>query len=525
MIIATIMIITHNYYFQKACLYYLEKKSSFSEKIILEKLQLPAALCGDLILHAYGKEIKCAYILNTANTDFLIEILPHIKYFKLQNNDIILNYGDIVQDIVFVKAGGIQLTMNRQYLNKIKEVIIGKISPGYYFGDLEYSRSSLALVNYRSQGISSCFSVEFEKLKIALAKNTAYAEDFENECSRRHTAFLKAISSDIVVLNSGQLSCTYQFQDGILFDFQFLSEKLPTKELYHFMTLKLDHSHKKVISEENALDLYDRWIIYPNSQYKAIWDVFVGILVIATVLSTTSVLSFDAQVSFSFRLVDWIIDGFFFIDIILLFRTAYFDDEYLVTVPYMIAWRYFKTWFWLDFVSSIPFDDLLSASTSTELYSLSLLKIIRTFRIFRLFKLNRLVALARWIEDHLSINPVVFDIFKFMSYIMLIAHLVSCMWWAIPDLIDNNNSWHTSYGFTTVVDKYTASLYWTVATMTTIGYGDIVPVNAAERLIACGVMVLAAATFGYVVGNMSALILNMDPSSARKLEDMEEVSE
>ena len=43
-----------------------------------------------------------------------------------------------------------------------------------------------------------------------------------------------------------------------------------------------------------------------------------------------------------------------------------------------------------------------------------------------------------------------------------------------------------------------ASLYWTVTTLTTTGYGDIVPINDAERVLNVFIMVVGATVFGCV---------------------------
>lgn len=47
-------------------------------------------------------------------------------------------------------------------------------------------------------------------------------------------------------------------------------------------------------------------------------------------------------------------------------------------------------------------------------------------------------------------------------------------------------------------EQYLYSLYWSVTTLTTIGYGDIVAVNNIERLIAIIAMLCGGFIYAYV---------------------------
>ena len=38
----------------------------------------------------------------------------------------------------------------------------------------------------------------------------------------------------------------------------------------------------------------------------------------------------------------------------------------------------------------------------------------------------------------------------------------------------------------TPLDRYVAAIYWSVMTLTSIGYGEMTPLNTTERVLCCG---------------------------------------
>jgi voltage-gated potassium channel Kch len=62
--------------------------------------------------------------------------------------------------------------------------------------------------------------------------------------------------------------------------------------------------------------------------------------------------------------------------------------------------------------------------------------------------------------------------------------------------------------------QYTYTLYWSVTTMTTIGYGDLIPQNDAERVFAVFAMLAVGMVFGYLLSNVGVLIASMDRQAA-----------
>ncbi len=48
------------------------------------------------------------------------------------------------------------------------------------------------------------------------------------------------------------------------------------------------------------------------------------------------------------------------------------------------------------------------------------------------------------------------------------------------------------------------SLFWAVQTLTTVGYGNVVPQTVGERLIACMVMLLGGFMFSWIISAVSS---------------------
>jgi hypothetical protein len=82
-----------------------------------------------------------------------------------------------------------------------------------------------------------------------------------------------------------------------------------------------------------------------------------------------------------------------------------------------------------------------------------------------------------------------------------------------------------AYADADVRTKYTAALYWTLTTMTTVGYGDIVPLTNYERAFACCVELLGAVCTALVFGNVALLVQGFDGGSARLRERLETLNE
>jgi len=96
---------------------------------------------------------------------------------------------------------------------------------------------------------------------------------------------------------------------------------------------------------------------------------------------------------------------------------------------------------------------------------------------------------------------------------------------------NNRNNWACAGDFEFDVTKdnvrlYITGFYYTVTTITTIGYGDISAVNTIERIIASSLMIVGVISFSFATGSLSSIMSNYDHSQAlikQKLATLNEI--
>ncbi|CAH0477920.1 unnamed protein product [Peronospora belbahrii] len=157
------------------------------------------------------------------------------------------------------------------------------------------------------------------------------------------------------------------------------------------------------------------------------------------------------------------------------FFTVVFSVEYLMRVMslrnpsgYVLSMMGF-----IDMCALIPSYLGFVLPDARPLLHLAVLRIFRVMRVFRLLRLARFVDAGAALSDNIESNKRRIAVFLVALFTMIIV--IGCAMYLIEgDRHDFSN--------------IPISLYWTVVTMTTVGYGDISPETILGRMLATIVM-------------------------------------
>ncbi|CAJ1437123.1 unnamed protein product [Effrenium voratum] len=259
--------------------------------------------------------------------------------------------------------------------------------------------------------------------------------------------------------------------------------------------------------------------------FRMAWDLLLLTLLVYIAVVLPYILAYLNETSFH-RFVSDFIDVCFCIDIVLNFCTSYLDeggDE--IDSPKRVAITYLKSWFALDLITAVPLQHLAS-SIPESMDSIKLLrgskvfKILKVVRAVKLLKVMRASNLGTRIEDymmHSSSGRRFFELLRILVSCCLLCHLLACFMQISGTGFLDTYEWDNE----TSTSKYISSLYWAMTTVTTVGYGDIVPRSDDERVFTMLAMILGGAFYGYVVGNISVILASNDVNWRAKKERLE----
>ena len=220
--------------------------------------------------------------------------------------------------------------------------------------------------------------------------------------------------------------------------------------------------------------------------------------------------------------IDLTIDLLFTIDIIINFFSAYLDnDGKLVTDQKKITKNYLTGWFLIDVIGILPLQYLSNVRANNEFVRLSRMpKIYKILRVVRLFKMIRLLRSQACISKIIGIfrlSSGILRLVKFFFTVLLVIHVIGCFWYYLAKLDDFGiETWVYRYNMIGLSNEqiYLNSIYYVIQTLATVGFGDIVPYSATERIFALFLMGVGVGFYSYMISNLSSIMSTLDTRSS-----------
>ena len=248
-----------------------------------------------------------------------------------------------------------------------------------------------------------------------------------------------------------------------------------------------------------------KWVINPNGYIRIIADILILIVVIQTIIINPIVIGFYDELPLLIKYYNIIYYINYFIlllDIISQFCTSYSDDGDTIISYKLISQRYVTTSFIIDTISCIS----IIFYNSIIKYFISFLWITRIFRNNIIKKINEYMNL------HMSGNVYyIIQLCKSIIYLFSIAYVTSCIWIYIGK--HNQESWINNYDTDDNMLIYIIAFYWSISTLSTTGFGDVIAKNKTEYIFCSGIMIIGCCTFAYITSNMISLFNSLNKST------------
>lgn len=197
-------------------------------------------------------------------------------------------------------------------------------------------------------------------------------------------------------------------------------------------------------------------------------------------LCLETVKSIEAQYRFWFSAFDLFSIGVFSIEYILRIWSCTIHEGYRHPVWGRLKYA-FTTLALVDLIAILPFylPLLLPFIGLEKVIDLRSLRSIRLFRVFKLFRYSKTLALFQRVmwDKRQELSVTLF----FLVFLLLFAS--SRMFYAEHQAQPENFS------------SIPASMWWAIATLTTVGYGDVYPVTTIGRFFASIIAVLGIGLF------------------------------
>ncbi|OMJ67461.1 hypothetical protein SteCoe_35376 [Stentor coeruleus] len=271
-------------------------------------------------------------------------------------------------------------------------------------------------------------------------------------------------------------------------------------------------------SEEN-FDKPSNFIIDPHGKLYLFWLSLMSVLLLYIAIVDPFMSAFIDLDDDKSQSVDIIVDLMFMLDFLVNLNLAFdSEDGVVVRDRKEIFFRYLKGWMIMDACSSVPLG-IINAAHGSKSSANGLIKLVRLRNLPKLLKLGKLLKMLNhflMLEDidyMLNKHHKLFRFLKVVLSVFLCIHIVACLFYTMAKLEDfGPTTWVARYKIQdqSIGEQYQTCLYWTITTLATIGYGDIVPLTYSEKLLAMIWMIIGVYVISYSVGSLTSFYSELE---------------
>uniref|UniRef100_A0A673LME1 Potassium/sodium hyperpolarization-activated cyclic nucleotide-gated channel 3-like n=1 Tax=Sinocyclocheilus rhinocerous TaxID=307959 RepID=A0A673LME1_9TELE len=273
-------------------------------------------------------------------------------------------------------------------------------------------------------------------------------------------------------------------------------------------SLRMLGSHKAVALEQERLRSAGAWIIHPYSDFRFCWDLLMLLLMVGNlIILPVGITFFKDENTPPWIIFNVVSDTLFLVDLVLNFRTGIVkeDSTEILLDPKAIRQRYLKSWFLVDFVSSIPVDYIfLMVDLEAHLDSEVSLSLSRRHFLDSGILLELLLDFIFHMTYDLASAMV--RIVNLIGMMLLLCHWDGAM----------NDTWGI---------QYTYALFKAMSHMLCIGYGAQAPEGMTDVWLTMLSMIVGATCYAMFIGHATALIQSLDSSRRQYQEKYKQVEQ
>ena len=456
------------------------KQKGASESSILS--YLPGRVKHEVLKFHVFKTIKDAPVFKQMTLTFLNNILDELDSDFFLNDTVVWDKGECGFEVYFLTRGNVDLMDGK---NKLFSVGMGGLlGEGEFFARCPRSTTAIAST------YTTAFFLQYESLQKLLDGDPKNDEIFQK----------------------------YLVESKAEYDVNEKVEKMRKN-------LKAGGKMAQMLMLDTN-DASDKPLVFlPDSLFRRYWDILCMIIMLMNFFSVPVRIAFYEQDTPSMGEPAWlalnvVLDMIFFMDIVLNLR--YFAVVYeglLISDRAEFSELYKQGRLKWDVIACLPVDSVLYLAGIPLIRTYALFRLTRALHLFRFpDNIQSLVDLCE--EKGIRAKSGIWHCCRMVIFVLMSTHWCACIFYYVAVLqgLNATNSWTADLPLNAtdirMNEKYSTSVYWSMYTITLVGYGDITLKSNAEMLFSIFTMLTGTILCDAgITAILSSIVHTMDASA------------